>query len=45
MSYEDEEPYVEGVVDHGNQHNHDYRVNADISLFYGTMRMEEFLDW
>ncbi|CAN0863144.1 hypothetical protein LINGRAHAP2_LOCUS8633 [Linum grandiflorum] len=30
----------------GNQQQHnDYRVKTDISLFYGTMRVDEFLDW
>ncbi|CAN0885361.1 hypothetical protein LINGRAHAP2_LOCUS15099 [Linum grandiflorum] len=32
--------------DGGNQQNrNDYRVKADILLFYGTMGVEEFLDW
>ncbi|CAN0852338.1 hypothetical protein LINGRAHAP2_LOCUS5290 [Linum grandiflorum] len=30
----------------GNQQQHnDYRVKTDIPLFYGTMRVDEFLDW
>ncbi|CAN0923295.1 hypothetical protein LINGRAHAP2_LOCUS33497 [Linum grandiflorum] len=30
----------------GNQQKHkDYRVKIDIPLFYGTMRVDEFLDW
>ncbi|CAN0908819.1 hypothetical protein LINGRAHAP2_LOCUS25484 [Linum grandiflorum] len=30
----------------GNQQKHnDYRVKANIPLFYGTMRVDEFLDW
>ncbi|CAN0837960.1 hypothetical protein LINGRAHAP2_LOCUS1944, partial [Linum grandiflorum] len=30
----------------GNQQKHnDYRVKTDIPLFYGTMRVDEFLDW
>ncbi|CAN0926693.1 hypothetical protein LINGRAHAP2_LOCUS35491, partial [Linum grandiflorum] len=29
-----------------NQQKHnDYRVKTDIPLFYGTMRVDEFLDW
>ncbi|CAI8611893.1 unnamed protein product [Vicia faba] len=44
-SSEEEEPYEEEVVDHENQHNHDYRVKVDIPLFYGTMGVEEFLNW
>ncbi|KAI5416149.1 hypothetical protein KIW84_041261 [Lathyrus oleraceus] len=44
-SSEEEDPYEEDVLDHGNRHNHDYRVKVDIPLFYGTMRVKEFLDW
>lgn len=29
------------VVNNGNPHNHNYRVNVDIPLFYGTMGVEE----
>ncbi|CAN0906889.1 hypothetical protein LINGRAHAP2_LOCUS24501 [Linum grandiflorum] len=30
----------------GNQQKHnDYRVKANIPLFYGTMRVDEFLEW
>ena len=29
----------------GCGYHHDYRVKADIPLFYGTMGVEEFLDW
>ncbi|CAN0925775.1 hypothetical protein LINGRAHAP2_LOCUS34949 [Linum grandiflorum] len=30
----------------GNQQKHnDYRIKTDIPLFYGTMRVDEFLDW
>ncbi|CAN0852748.1 hypothetical protein LINGRAHAP2_LOCUS5410 [Linum grandiflorum] len=30
----------------GNQKKHnDYRVKIDIPLFYGTMRVDEFMDW
>ncbi|CAN0916045.1 hypothetical protein LINGRAHAP2_LOCUS29496 [Linum grandiflorum] len=30
----------------GNQQKYnDYRVKTDILLFYGTMRVDEFLDW
>jgi len=29
----------------GRGNHHDYRVKVDIPLFYGTMRVEEFLDW
>jgi len=28
-----------------NNNHHDYRVKADIPLFYGTMDVEEYLDW
>lgn len=44
LSFEEEKPYEEEVVAHGNQkYNHDYQVKADISLFYRTMRVREFL--
>lgn len=39
------EPYEEDAIDNGNRRDHDYWVKAGISLFYGTMRVEEFLDW
>ncbi|CAN0880048.1 hypothetical protein LINGRAHAP2_LOCUS13433 [Linum grandiflorum] len=30
----------------GNQQKHnDYRIKTDIPLFYGTLRVDEFLDW
>lgn len=44
-SSEEEEPYEEGVIDHVYQNNHDYRVNVNIPVFYGTMKVYEFLDW
>lgn len=34
LSYEEENLNEEEIVDNGNQHNHDYQVKADISLFY-----------
>ncbi|CAI8613582.1 unnamed protein product [Vicia faba] len=42
---EEEEPDEDEINDHGNQHNHDYRVKVDIPLFYKTIGVEEFLDW
>lgn len=33
------------MVDHENQHNHDYRVNVDIPLFYRMMGMDDFSNW
>ncbi|KAI5401864.1 hypothetical protein KIW84_066358 [Lathyrus oleraceus] len=45
LSSEEEQPDKEKVVDHGNQHNHDYRVKDDIPLFYETMAVDEFLNW
>ncbi|CAI8596359.1 unnamed protein product [Vicia faba] len=44
-SSEEEESYEEEVVDHGKRHHHVYRVKANIPLLYGTMEVEEFLDW
>ena len=38
---ESEEEIAEG----NQQNNHDYRVKTDIPMFYGTMGVEEFLDW
>ncbi|MCI42591.1 subtilisin-like protease, partial [Trifolium medium] len=40
---EEEEVVTEERNDRGN--HHDYCVKADIPLFYGTMGVEEFLDW
>src|ERR1051325_8442340 len=45
LSFEEEEPYNEDVIDNENQYNRDYRVKTNIPLFYGTMGMNEFLDW
>ncbi|PNX76875.1 subtilisin-like protease, partial [Trifolium pratense] len=42
-SNSEEEIATEERNDRGN--HHDYRVKADIPLFYGTMGVEEFLDW
>ncbi|MCI73641.1 subtilisin-like protease, partial [Trifolium medium] len=42
-SSEEEVLVDEGADGRGN--HHDYRVKADIPLFYGTMGVEEFLDW
>ncbi|XP_058784512.1 uncharacterized protein LOC131659322 [Vicia villosa] len=45
-SSSDEEETYDEEVNRGNlQNNHAYRVKADILLFYGTMGVEEFLDW
>ncbi|KMS96520.1 hypothetical protein BVRB_8g202130 [Beta vulgaris subsp. vulgaris] len=45
-SSEDEEVFEEERSEEGNNFlKHDYRVKGDISLFYGNMGVEEFLDW
>ena len=42
-------PYMGGgpipIIRFCNNNHHDYRVKADIPLFYGTVDVEEFLDW
>ncbi|AES66652.1 hypothetical protein MTR_2g076860 [Medicago truncatula] len=43
LSSEEEKVVTEEGDERGN--HHDYRVKAYIPLFYGTMRVEEFLDW
>ena len=45
LSSKEEESDEEEMVDHENQHNHDYRVNADIPLFYRMMGMDDFSNW
>ncbi|MCI21396.1 subtilisin-like protease [Trifolium medium] len=42
-SSEEEVLADEGEDERGN--HHDYRVKANIPLFYGTMGVEEFLNW
>lgn len=43
-SSEEEESDEEEILDHGNRHNHNYRVKMGIPLFYKTMRVKEFMD-
>ena len=42
-SSSEEEESVDEEEDHQNRQ--DYRVKVDIPLFYGTMGVDEFLDW
>ena len=44
-SSSEEEVLEEDSAEGDQQKHHDYRVKADIPLFYGTMGVEEFLDW
>ncbi|XP_058774997.1 uncharacterized protein LOC131649250 [Vicia villosa] len=44
-SSDEEEPHDEEDNRRNLQNNHDYRVKADIPLFYRTMGVEELLDW
>ena len=48
QTIDDSSPEEEVVVTKegdGRGNHHNYRVKADIPLFYGTMGVEEFLDW
>lgn len=44
LSFEEEEFDEVEIVYLGKWHNHDYRMKADIPLFYITIGMEGFLD-
>ena len=45
-SSSEEEHVIDEETEIRNQHhNSDYRVKAEIPLFYGTMGVEEFMDW
>lgn len=44
FEYKDEPEMDEEYDIEDRYHHHDYRVKADISLFFGTMGIEEYLD-